>query len=224
MKTSLLTIFAIFGLFVSIQYSFASESKIIQIFQPDVELLPDRKIVYGESFTIHAWLPSYDNRPDDLGFHIDVLDPQHNQVDSTLWFAKSDFIYEFDTTHPAYNITKSGTYQIKIEKADLMQRTGVFLKTIDFEILFPEPKQDESIPDNCGPETELQSGVCVVSGNKSVDSTVKWGDSNGDMTPPNLEPIVDHDYQLIYAIVLLIVVIIGGVVGGIVFVIWGKRK
>ena len=176
MKTRLLIILTFIGLMIPISNTFATEPQIIPIFQPDVELIPDEKIIYGESFTIHAWLESYDNLPDDVGFHVDVLDPYHDQVDSTLWFAKQDFVYEFDTTHPAYNITKSGTYQIKIEKADLMQRTGIFLKTISFEILFPEPEQDESVSDNCSPETTLQDGVCVAKEPTSNSTSIGiWG-------------------------------------------------
>ena len=176
MKTRLLIMIAFIGLMIPISNAFATEPRIIPIFQPDMELIPGENIIYGESFTIHAWLESYDNFPDGLGFHVDVLDPFHNQVDSTLWFAKQDFVYEFDTTHPAYNITKSGTYQIKIERADLMQRTGIFLKTISFEILFPEPEQDEPIPENCGPGTTLQDGICVADKDGYALARIQWPD------------------------------------------------
>ena len=175
MKTRLLIIIAYVGVFISIPHAFASESQAIQIFQPDVELLPDQKIVYGESFTIHAWLQSYENRPDGLGFHVDVLDPQYKQVDSTLWFAKSDFVYEFDTTHPAYNITQSGNYYVQLEEANFRERTGSFPKTITFEVLFPEPEQDEFVSDKCGPGTSLQDGICIVDeiGNP-ITSSSRW--------------------------------------------------
>ena len=178
MKARLLIILAFTGLMIPISNTFATEPQIIPIFQPDVELIPGEKIIYGESFTIHAWLESYYNIPDNLGFHVDVLDPFHNQVDSTLWFAKQDFVYEFDTTNPAYNITKSGTYQIKIEKADLMQRTGIFLKTISFEILFPEPEQSESASENCGTGTVFEDGICVP--NPDVTSSSEIIDENGE--------------------------------------------
>lgn len=218
-------IFTFIGLLTLIPYSFASESKVIQIFQPDVELLPDDMIEYGESFTIHAWLQSYDNRPDDLGFYVDVLNPQHNQIDSTLWFAKSDFIYEFDTTHPAYNITQSGTYYVQLEKANFHERTGSFPKTITFEILFPEPKQDKLSYENCGPGTVLQDGVCVVTTEtESVDTNVKWGETLFENPPPDLDPVVDYDYELIYVTVILTVTLIGGIVGGIIFVFRRNRK
>ncbi len=176
MKTRVLIIIASVGLFISIPNTFASEPQLIQIFQPDIELLPDEKIEYGESFTIHVWLQSYDDRPDGLGFFVDVLDPHHNQVDSTLWFARQDFVYEFDTMHPAYNVTQSGNYLVKLEKANYMERTGSFPKTISFEILFPEPEQDRPIPENCGPETVLEEGICVVTkDDKKAESSSRRG-------------------------------------------------
>jgi hypothetical protein len=107
-------------------------------FVPEVEILPSTKVTYGDSFTIHAWLSDYGDKPENLRFFVDVVDSHSNQVDSTLWFARQDFVYEFDTTHPAYNITEGGTYKIKIEHANQMQRTGFFYKTLEFEIDFPD--------------------------------------------------------------------------------------
>ena len=132
---------------------FATDNQIVHIehYQPDVELLPDNTVQYGESFTIHAWLPMYDDKPEELQYFVDVLDSENNQVDSTLWFAKEDFVYEFDTTHPAYHITKGGTYFIKIEKADQLQRTGSFYKTLEFKINFPQ--------DNLAPLKQFKSGI-----------------------------------------------------------------
>ncbi|MBS3925553.1 MAG: hypothetical protein KGZ34_02510 [Nitrosarchaeum sp.] len=197
MKTRLLIIIASVGVLISIPHAFASESQGIQIFQPDVELLPDQKIVYGESFTIHAWLQSYENRPDGLGFFVDVLDPQHNQVDSTLWFAKSDFVYTFDTTHHSYNITQSGTYYVQLETANFHERTESFPKTITFEILFPEPEQYEFVSDKCGPGTSLQNGICVVDVENSTASSGSWGAKSinpkavSDVIPPPLKQVKD---------------------------------
>ena len=123
-------------------------------FVPEVELLPETNIKYGKSFTIHAWFPEYENLPENLRFHVDVLDSKHNQIDSTLWFARQDFVYEFDTTHPAYNITKGGTYYIKIEKTDQMQRTGTFYKTLEFQISF--------FDDYVSPLKQIKSGVALM--------------------------------------------------------------
>ena len=176
MKTRSLMILAFTALMIPISNTFATEPQMIPLFQPDMELIPDDEITYGESFTIHAWLESYDDLPDELGFHVDVLDPYHDQVDSTLWFAKQDFVYEFDTTHPAYNITKSGTYQIKIEKTDLMQRAGIILKTLPFEILFSEHEQDESISENCGAGNVFEDGTCVPNPNFTGSSEIVDGD------------------------------------------------
>ena len=132
---------------------FASDNQIVHIehYQPDVELLPDNTVQFGESFTIHAWLPMYDDKPEELQYFVDVLDSENNQIDSTLWFAKEDFVYEFDTTHPAYNITKNGTYFIKIEKADQLQRTGSFYKILEFEI--------NSLSTYLSPLKQIQSGI-----------------------------------------------------------------
>ena len=134
---------------------FASDNQIVHIehYQPDVELLPDNTVQYGESFTIHAWLPIYDDKPEELQYFVDVLDSENNQVDSTLWFAKEDFVYEFDTTHPAYHITKGGTYFIKIEKADQLQRTGSFYKTLEFKINF--------LQDTLAPLKQFKSGILI---------------------------------------------------------------
>ncbi|MFB5606189.1 MAG: hypothetical protein ACE5R7_07870, partial [Nitrosarchaeum sp.] len=134
---------------------FASDNQIIHTehYQPNVELLPDNIVQYGESFTIHAWLPMYDDKPDELQYFVDVLDSDNNQIDSTLWFAKEDFVYEFDTTHVAYNITKSGTYFIKIEKADQLQRTGSFYNTLEFKINFPS--------DYLSPLKQFKSGIPI---------------------------------------------------------------
>ena len=99
-----------------------------------VEILPDEDIYYGEKFTIHVWLSDYENKPNDSGYFVDILDQQNNQIDSTLWFAKSDFLYLFDTIHPVYDITSDKTYKIRIEKADSMQRTGIFSDMMEFEI------------------------------------------------------------------------------------------
>ena len=132
---------------------FATYEQIVHIehYQPDVELLPDNTVQYGESFTIHAWLPMYDDKPEELQYFVDVLDSENNQVDSTLWFVKEDFVYEFDTIHPAYHITKGGTYFIKIEKADQLQRTGSFYKTLEFKINFPQ--------DNLAPLKQIKAGI-----------------------------------------------------------------
>ena len=126
-----LLLLGLFGL------AFATEPKIIimEQYMPEVELLPDAQIKFGEIFTIHVWLPTYENKPDSLGYIVDVLDKEGNQIDSSLWSAKEDFIYEFDTTHPLHNITYSGIYFIKLERTYEMQRTGVKLKPLEFEII-----------------------------------------------------------------------------------------
>ncbi|MFB5613706.1 MAG: hypothetical protein ACE5RI_01285 [Candidatus Nitrosomaritimum yanchengensis] len=92
--------------------------------------------------------------------------------------------------------------------------------------LIPEPEQDEPIPENCGPGTIVENGVCIViSENESVDTDVKWGEPFYEkLPPPNLEPIRDYDYELIYMMIFLAVVIVGSVIGGIVFVVRRKRK
>jgi plastocyanin len=103
-------------------------------FKPQIEIKPSNIVRYGDTFTIHAWLDSYE-KPDDLRYAIDVIDENGRQVDSTLWFARQDFVYEFDTTHPAYKITKGGTYLIKIERANNIERTGIIETTLPFEIV-----------------------------------------------------------------------------------------
>jgi hypothetical protein len=109
-------------------------SSVIPSYKPQIEIIPSTTVRYGDSFTIHAWLDSYE-KPDDLRYAIDVFDENGRQVDSTLWFARQDFVYEFDTTHPAYNITKGGPYLIKIEQANGIERTGIIETTLHFEIV-----------------------------------------------------------------------------------------
>ena len=43
--------------------------------------------------------------------------------------------------------------------------------------LVPEPEQDRPIPENCGPETILQNGICVVDKTKvnPTDTSIRWG-------------------------------------------------
>ena len=113
--------------------------------------------------------------------------------------------------------------------------------TLDIESLpIPEPTPvcgEEMILKNgacvnaigpvCGPGTTYQDGICIVdkTENESTETTEKWGDSTSDKElDPDLTPIRDYDYGLIYVAILLIVGIIGGVVGGIIFVISRKRK
>lgn len=88
------------------------------------------------------------------------------------------------------------------------------------------PEQDRPVYEDCGPGTVLQDGVCVViSENEPFDTTEKWGDPFYEkLPPPNLEPVRDYDYELIYVMILLTVVIISGVTGGIIFVIRRKRR
>ena len=113
----------------------------LEQYKPQIEITPTTIVRYGNTFTIHAWLDSYENKPDELRYAIDVFDRNGRQVDSTLWFARQDFVYEFDTTHPVYNITDGGTYLIKVEQANGMERTGIIETTLLFEIvdIFPPP-------------------------------------------------------------------------------------
>jgi hypothetical protein len=104
---------------------------------PQIEVIPNEQVNYGKSFAIHAWLASYGNKSDPPQYFVDVLDPQLYQIDSTLWHAREDFVYEFDTTNPAYHIFQTGTYHIRIEKSENMQRTGIFYDTLDFKIRVP---------------------------------------------------------------------------------------
>jgi len=90
----------------------------------------------------------------------------------------------------------------------------------------PEPEQDIPMYENCGPGTTLQDGICVVnSKNDNTETGVKWGDPYYEkQVTPDLKPILDYDYELIYMIILIIVGTLGGIVGGIIFVIRRKRK
>ncbi|AJM93096.1 hypothetical protein [Nitrosopumilus piranensis] len=89
----------------------------------------------------------------------------------------------------------------------------------------PEPEQDRTVYEECGPRTVLQDGIClVISENEYGDTGVKWGEPfYENLPPPNLEPIRDYDYGLVYVVVLLTIAIVGSMVGSI-FVIRRKRK
>ncbi|MCV0391951.1 MAG: hypothetical protein K5790_01510 [Nitrosopumilus sp.] len=89
----------------------------------------------------------------------------------------------------------------------------------------PEPEQNPLEYETCGPGTTLQDGVCVVnSENENVETGVKWGSVYEKLPAPDLEPILDYDYELIYLTIFVIVVIIGVAVGSVIFVIRRKRK
>ena len=132
------------------------------------------------------------------------------------------------------NCQKSG--QACIEPEFRWWNATHFIDNIDCEYLDrdafgapppePEPEPDIPIPENCGPGTTLQNGICVTnSENDDTTTGDKWGGPLYEkLPPPNLEPIVDYDYGLIYVMVLLTVIIIGGIVGGIVFAVRRKRK
>lgn len=92
------------------------------------------KIKFGDDITIHASLPSY-QKPDEIRYYIDVFDQEGRKVDSTLWFARTDFNYTMRTEHPAFNITKAGDYTISAEKAFTIERTGEIVKTTLFTII-----------------------------------------------------------------------------------------
>ena len=88
----------------------------------------------------------------------------------------------------------------------------------------PEPEPDIPISENCGPGAILQDGICVVISEKESNDGVKWGDPFYENLPsPDLEPIRDYDYGLIYVTILAIIGIIG-TVSGIIFVIRRKRR
>ncbi len=161
-------------------------------FIPEVELLPSTKIMYGDSFTIHAWLSDYGDKSGNLGFFVDVVDSNSNQIDSTLWFARQDFVYEFDTTHPSYNITEGGTYKIKIEHANQMQRTGFFYKTLEFEIDFPHNHQS--------PLKQFKSGVLIdeIQCKKSLILVTKHDGSPACLTFATADKLIKREWIACY--------------------------
>lgn len=87
-----------------------------------------------------------------------------------------------------------------------------------------EPKQEQTIHENCGPGTALEDGVCVVNSDyESTDTGVKWGDFyNKKYSSPNSNHFID--YELFYLIVFVIVGLGCGVVGIVILVIWRNRK
>lgn len=96
------------------------------------------RVKFGDDITIHASLPSY-KKPDDLRYYIDVFDLEGRKVDSTLWFARTDFNYTMRTEHPAFNITRAGDYTIYVEKALNIERTGEIVKNTSFTITTNPP-------------------------------------------------------------------------------------
>ena len=92
----------------------------------------------------------------------------------------------------------------------------------------PEPEPEQDIPENgnCGPGTTLQDGICVVnSENENTDTNVKWGGPYQDKkTAPDLDPVVDYDYELIYMIVLVTVGIIASMAGASFFVMIRRKR
>ena len=91
----------------------------------------------------------------------------------------------------------------------------------------PEPEQDRSVHESCGPGTMLENGICVaVAKNESVDTDGKWeeGSFYQKFPPPSLEHAIEYDYELIYVVILTIAAIIGSMAGGIILVSRRKRK
>jgi len=90
----------------------------------------------------------------------------------------------------------------------------------------PEPEQDALGYGNCGPGTTLQDGICVVnSENEKIDTDVEWGGSYQDRQhTPDLNPIPDYDYELIYMIILVTVGIIASMAGVSFFVIIRRKR
>ena len=99
-------------------------------------------VKFGDNITIHASLPSYE-KPDDLRYYIDVFDLGGRKVDSTLWFARTDFNYTLRTEHPAFNITRAGEYAIHVEKSFNIEKTGKIVKTALFTITTNPPPLEQ---------------------------------------------------------------------------------
>jgi hypothetical protein len=103
----------------------------------NITINPD-KVKYGESLLFKYSLPSYD-KPDEVRYYYNVVNPEGVQIDSTLWFAREDSEYKFETSHPAYNIVKAGKYSLNFEKAIEMERTGEIVETAFFDITTNPP-------------------------------------------------------------------------------------
>ena len=90
----------------------------------------------------------------------------------------------------------------------------------------PPPEQDRLVPENCGPGTTLQEGICVVNPENDDTATgAKWEDTlNEKQPPPDLKLIRDYDDGFIYVIILLTAIIVGGIVAGLIFAVKRKRK
>ena len=162
----------------------------LEQYTPHVEITPTTIVRYGDTFTIHAWLDSYE-KPDDLRYYIEVIDENGRRVDSTLWFAREDFIYDLDTAHPVYNITKGGTYLVKVERANGIERTGIIDTTIIFEIVKPKINLEPVTPlDLWNKHENIFDGTVINAiGQKSIPITYQYQIKiNKYFKPDNVKP------------------------------------
>ena len=139
-----------------------------------LEVTPDM-VKYGDYITIHASLPSYE-KPDDLRYYIDVFDLDGRKVDSTLWFARTDFNYTMRTEHPSFNITRAGDYTIHVEKSFNIERTGEIVKTTLF-----------TITTNPSPLEQIDRGISSqqVSCNEGLELVIKSSNSSPACVKPD---------------------------------------
>jgi len=103
-------------------------------FEPELKITitPD-KVKYGESLLFEYSLTSYE-KPDEERYTYFVLNPDGIEIDATLWFARNDSEYKFETNHQAYDIVKAGNYTLNFEETYGMERTGKIVETAFFEI------------------------------------------------------------------------------------------
>ena len=154
-------------------------------FKPEIDLsiIPD-KVKYGDSVHFYYSLPNYD-KPDFERYSFYVLNPEGVEIDATLWMARNDSDYEFQTNASVFNIVKAGKYQLVFEKSYNNERTGEIVKTGFFEITTNPP-----------PLVLSKRGVNVnqISCNEGLSWIIRVDNSSACVKPESIPKLIERGW------------------------------
>lgn len=183
------------------------------LFVPTDPDAPFSSLTHGGRYRINLdWEPQEIIAGTQTKLFIEILDiytkdkPVPTEFHFTIIHENEEIFHKSDlTTDPATKTTEldflvpdniSGPITIRFENLG-----GGIFSNLDFPAivyagpdLVPEPVQDTPVNETCGPGTIFQDGICVVtSESQSADTSVKWGSSYGNSSPPNLRASCSFD-------------------------------
>ena len=151
----------------------------LHVIDPDMNLNPETL----DKLPIHVFSDS-----DKAGILIDAIETEEesgifettisftqNSVSSgnRLFAISGDVIYAHYTDH-----TLPKPY-------DIHDDLEIVAESTVHESLIAEPEQDEPIPENCGPGTIFEDGICIVENSKeNDDNSVRWGGPEYNVMSP----------------------------------------